>query len=190
LPPRTTNAVVARRAGAVLLALLAAASTNGAGAQETAEDTAAARPAIVSIVGRAERVALVDGGVLLEAKVDTGADSTSIDAGNIETFEREGEDWVRFETRTNADEVVTFERRIVDTVTILGAGDDRDERLVVEITLCVDDVHGDVEVNLADREGLEYRMLLGRDFLAANGLLVNVAERFIHEPRCDATVER
>lgn len=144
----------------------------------------------LSIIGRNEHVAISQADMLMQAKVDTGADSTSIDARLIERFERDDEAWVRFEVRTNNDEVVTFEREIVDTVRIIGAGDDAQERLVVDIDLCVGDVHRTVEVNLADRTGLEYRLLLGRGFLERGGFLVNVAQEFSHDPRCDEIVER
>jgi len=166
-------------------ALLALAVTGGVAVADEQEDRVP-----LTIVGRSERVAIVDGGVVMEAKVDTGADSTSIDARNQERFERDEDEWVRFEVRTNEGQVVTFERRIADTVTIIGAGDEKQERLVVEITLCVSDVSDVVEVNLADRTGLDYRLLLGREFLARNGFLVNVAQAYSHEPRCEDTVER
>lgn len=145
---------------------------------------------VLSIIGRNERVAIVDGGVVMQAKVDTGADSTSIDARQIEEFERDGAKWVRFETRTNDGKVVAFEREVIDTVTIIGAGDEKQERLVVNIALCVGDVQRDVEVNLANRTGLEYRLLLGRGFLENGGFLVNVAQEFSHDPRCSETMER
>ena len=145
---------------------------------------------VLSVIGRAERVALTDGGIIMEAKVDTGADSTSIDARKIERFQRDGEDWVRFEIRTNDGQVASLERRVVDTVTIVGAGEDREERLVVQIALCLADVQQNVEVNLADRSGLDYRLLLGREFLARGGFLVNVTQAFSHEPLCESVVER
>ena len=157
-------------------------------AQDDSDASDAAR--VLSVIGRTERVALADGGVIMQAKVDTGADSTSIDARKIEEFEREGDDWVRFEVRTNDDQVVTFEREIVDTVIIIGAGDEEQERFVVEIGLCVSDVQRDVEVNLADRSGLDYRLLLGRGFLEDGGFLINVAQEFSHEPQCPDLVER
>jgi hypothetical protein len=173
-------------ATALGLALAVACAAIGQKSSAASDDTSR----VLSIIGRNERVAIVDGGVVMQAKVDTGADSTSIDARQIEEFERDGEKWVRFETRTNADKVVTFEREVIDTVTIIGAGDEKQERLVVNIALCVGDVQRDVEVNLANRTGLEYRLLLGRGFLENGGFLVNVAQEFSHDPRCSETMER
>ncbi|NBB82270.1 MAG: ATP-dependent zinc protease [Alphaproteobacteria bacterium] len=178
--PRYPSAAV-RVAAALSIALPLAAGP--AAATET-------EPRSLSVIGSVERVALAEGGVTLEAKVDTGADSTSIDARGIERFDRDGGDWVRFEVRTNDGQSVTFERAVIDTVTIVGAGDEEQERLVVELGLCVADVYRDVEVNLADRSGLKYRLLLGRRLLEDGGFLVNVAQSFSHAPRCDAVVVR
>jgi len=167
------------------LSLLLSAATL-ARAQE--DDGPQRRP--LSIIGNAENVVLVDGGITMQAKIDTGADSTSIDARKIERFTRDGAEWVRFEVHTNSDQVVTFEREVVDTVTIVGAGDEDQERLVVAIGLCLGTVYREVETNLADRSGLDYRLLIGRGFLERGGFLVNVAQEFSVPPACKQTVER
>ncbi|NNU15733.1 ATP-dependent zinc protease [Parvularcula sp. ZS-1/3] len=143
----------------------------------------------LSIIGEVERVHLADAGLSFAARIDTGATSTSIDARNIEEFERDGDPWVRFEVRTNDDDSAALERKVVDRVDIVSAGDTEDERLVVELELCLSDVLRTVEVNLADRKGLNYRLLVGRDLLSDGGFLVNVAQKFSHEPTCDGIID-
>ncbi len=142
------------------------------------------------IIGRNTAVMFADGGFMLDAKVDTGADSTSVDARNIETFERDGEKWVRFEIVSNNDRNLTLERPIVSDVTIIQASGARQERYVVKLDLCVGDLLLPTEVNLANREGLDFRMLLGREFLIRGHFLVNPAEEFKAAPNCDDVVER
>ena len=44
-----------------------------------------------------EHVYISPPGILLTARIDTGATTSSIDARNIEPFERDGKRWVRFE---------------------------------------------------------------------------------------------
>ncbi len=133
---------------------------------------------------------LADGGFALDAKVDTGADSTSIDARNIEEFERDDERWVRFELLSNDERNVTVERKVIDTVTIVQASGSREERFVVELDLCVGNLLMTTEVNLANREGLDFRMLLGREFLVRGHYLVNPAEEYARNPACNDIVER
>lgn len=48
------------------------------------------------IIGKIERVRLVPPNVVLKARIDTGAKTTSIDAREITPFERDGKQWVRF----------------------------------------------------------------------------------------------
>lgn len=140
----------------------------------------------IRIVGRSTDVAILDEDIKITAKVDTGADSTSLDARNIEEFERGGEDWVRFETPLGDDgRSVMFERKIVKGVKILRSGSEGVRRHVVELSLCVGDFEHKTEVNLANRAGLQYRMLLGRGFLLKGHFLVNPAQDGAIKPACN-----
>ena len=48
------------------------------------------------IFGWVERVVLREAGFELKAKLDTGAETSSLDAVDIRRFKRGGESWVRF----------------------------------------------------------------------------------------------
>ncbi|MCA0978663.1 ATP-dependent zinc protease [Qipengyuania flava] len=139
----------------------------------------------LTVVGRVENVRLGPNGPQLKAKIDTGALSSSIDAQNIERFERDGDEWVRFDTKSNGGEALSFERPVVDTVRIKSASSEGQERPVVEMPLCIAGIVQTVRVTLADRTGLNYRFLVGRQALEKGNLLVNVKQAFSAEPRCD-----
>ncbi|HAC79533.1 MAG TPA: hypothetical protein DCG06_04500, partial [Deltaproteobacteria bacterium] len=51
------------------------------------------------VIGRSEKIRLLPENLVLEARVDTGATTSSIDAHDIETFKREGKTWMRFRVR-------------------------------------------------------------------------------------------
>ncbi|MFW5936983.1 MAG: RimK/LysX family protein, partial [Desulfosalsimonas sp.] len=51
------------------------------------------------LVGRIEKVRLTPPGRTFHARIDTGATTSSLDARDIETFERDGDDWVRFKIK-------------------------------------------------------------------------------------------
>ena len=54
-----------------------------------------------TLYGRYEYISLPEiGGEVLKAKMDTGALTASLSAKDIETFTRDGEDWVRFRLAT------------------------------------------------------------------------------------------
>ena len=48
------------------------------------------------IYGYLERAMLVEATLEMEAKLDTGADNSSLNATDLEFFDREGKPWVRF----------------------------------------------------------------------------------------------
>ncbi|MDN3516179.1 ATP-dependent zinc protease [Aquisalimonas lutea] len=136
-----------------------------------------------SIFGWTERVKLVDADMTLEAKLDTGAETSSLHAPDPEPFEKDGEDWVRFEVADDDGNEHTFERPVERTIRIRSASGVT-ERYVVELALCVGTVERTKEINLADREELSTRMLVGRNFMAGE-ILVDPGDEFTRDPACD-----
>ncbi len=129
---------------------------------------AATMPAKI-VIGRSEKIRLLPEDLVLDARVDTGATTSSIDAHDIETFERKGKTWLRFRVRdktSNTDKV--FERPRVRTVRIKNRaaeeniGKKYDRRPVVRLRACLDGHVQEIEVNLADRSRFAFPMLLGR----------------------------
>lgn len=137
--------------------------------------------------GWVERATIEPWGVTVKAKLDTGALTSSMHALDIERFEREGGDWVRFvvevkDERTGETVSRSFEREVYRTVRIRGAGG-RDERVVVRMKLCVGDRLLEEQFGLTDRGRMLYPVLLGRRTLAHLGP-VDALETFMQEPDC------
>ncbi|MEP1594240.1 MAG: RimK/LysX family protein, partial [Halieaceae bacterium] len=93
-----------------------------AGQQQTPERAMPITPACAPVasapgkmmVGRLESVWLEDFQLSLPARVDTGAETASLDARNIELFERDGDAWVRFEiVHPQSGEAISLERELV-----------------------------------------------------------------------------
>ncbi|TKB50692.1 ATP-dependent zinc protease [Ferrimonas sediminicola] len=120
------------------------------------------------VLGEVERVFVQETGMAFDARVDTGAESSSIDAQNITLFERDGKQWVRFEVpnRDNAEsQPKTVEARVIRTAQIKkGVVDDTQERPVILARLKLGDYVAETELNLNDRSHLDYPLLLGRKF--------------------------
>jgi hypothetical protein len=145
------------------------------------------------IVGWKEDVRIPALGITLAAKNDTGAESASLHAENVKAFEKDGDEWVRFDVvvAEDADEEAEFEQKTVryeapvaGTVLIKQKDDEEPERrYMVDLVLCMGDIHRKVEVNLADRSGFSTRLLLGREFLR-NAAMVDAGTTFLREPRC------
>ncbi|WP_447553481.1 retropepsin-like aspartic peptidase RloA3 [Vreelandella sp. EE22] len=125
--------------------------------------------------------------ITVKAKLDSGALTSSLDARDIELFEKEGEDWVRFRLQlddqqsgeTFSDEI---ERPLYREQTVRGAGGS-DDRPVVLLDICMGDTIYEEQFSLRDREEMIYPMLLGRRTISHLGLL-DVENTFLQSPNC------
>ena len=135
------------------------------------------------IIGHVEDVRVVAGDVTFKARIDSGAETSSLDVGDVVAFQRDGKPWVRFTAVNDAGRSLTLERPIVRTADVRRSGTATQRRYVVVIGLCLGRVFADAEVNLADRAGMTYRMLIGRRFLA-DRFLIDVAAADLTTPEC------
>lgn len=135
------------------------------------------------LVGELENIWIEPPGVSVVARMDTGATSSSVHANNLVRFERDGEDWVRFDLPLDSDdEPVTLERPIIRHARVLQQADpEGSRRPVVALRVRLGDVQDTFEFTLADRSHLENEWILGRNFLT-DVTLVDVSKRFV-QPR-------
>jgi len=152
---------------------------------QACEPSSDVRTIIVSsdklVVGEVERVWIDPPGAHIVARVDTGADSSSLHAEEMVEFERDGRRWVRFNVKLDS-EVVTIERPIKRFVRVLQQADpEGSRRPVVDLRLRLGNVTETVDFTLADRSHLNYEMLLGRNFLT-DVALVDVGKQFVQPP--------
>lgn len=133
------------------------------------------------VVGAAERVLLTDLGAILQARVDTGEAVSQLDARNIEFFERNGEEWVRFEV-IDPDSKAPIE---VERPRVRGsraAPEEGPRRPVVELRITMGALTQMAELALHDRQGMEFPLVVGRNVLR-DLMLVDVARKNITEPQ-------
>ncbi len=98
------------------------------------------------------------------AKLDTGADRSSIDARRVEQVDHSGRPHLRF--RVAAADGPLLERPAAGSVRVRRASSPTVERRIVHLELWLAGQRVEAEVSLADREGLDYPLLIGRDVLA------------------------
>lgn len=123
------------------------------------------KPARV-VVGWLEFARVEEEGLRMRAKLDTGADNSSINAKDIEEFFKEDVPWVRFTITNEEGKEVQLEKELVRTVRIRRHGGEPMQRHVVNLKIVLGKVSKVVEVNLADRDGFDIPLLIGRSFLA------------------------
>lgn len=109
---------------------------------------------------------------MLDAKLDTGADTSSLDAVNVKRVRYKGKSYVRFSIRNpETGELVSLRRPYVRTVRIRRHNGNHQRRRVVLMTVCLGNSERTIEVTLTDREYFDYPMLLGRSALAGLGVV-------------------
>ncbi len=131
------------------------------------------------VVGAVEWASIEPGPMRMEARIDTGAESTSIHAENIQLLERDGKRYVRFDLLDPATgKPVQVEHRFRRRVLIKQAGGEVERRYVVRMWVTLGATRARVDVNLTDRDNFEYPLLIGRNFLTDN-MIVDVSQHHV-----------
>ncbi|WP_303289102.1 RimK/LysX family protein [Marinobacter sp. SS5-14b] len=136
------------------------------------------------VVGEVEKLFLADPGIVYTARIDSGAETSSIHARNVKRFERDGGNWVRFEVPVpgaESEQWVTMEKEVSRRVKIIqSAADEAERRVVVELQFAIGDHQQVAEFTLADRTNLTYEVLIGRNVLR-DVMLIDVGKEFATE---------
>lgn len=135
-------------------------------------------------VGRREKVWIEPLQMLLPARIDTGAETASLDARNIEEFERNGNAWVRFDiVHPETGEAISMESEIVRFVRILQSSADKPERrAVIELGIVIGTIRQEAEFTLSNRSHLDFQVLVGRNILR-DLMIVDVGQSNIALPK-------
>jgi hypothetical protein len=133
--------------------------------------------------GWVEKAVLYPQGIVIHAKLDTGAKTSSLHAPDPEYITRDGEDWVRISVTNKNIETVMVEAPVVRNSKIKRHFGESQTRPVILLDLCIGDVRKTVEVNLVDRAGMNYQLLVGRNFLKGS-LLIDSGATYMLSPGC------
>jgi hypothetical protein len=120
------------------------------------------------VVGGLEEIWLSAVEMPIIARIDTGVQTSSLDVRNIESFERDGKPWVRFEIiDPRTEEPLQVERKIRRTIGIVqNGGSESMRRPVVRMGIVIGDISEKAEFALAERTHEGYQALIGRSILS------------------------
>jgi len=110
----------------------------------------------------------------IKAKVDTGARTSCLHAFLLESFERNGEPWVRFDIHPiqgHTDEAIRCEAPVLERRLVRDSGGHEELRYVIKTVITINDMAIDAEVTLTDRDTMKFRVLLGRTALRVHFLV-------------------
>lgn len=119
----------------------------------------------------------------LRAKIDTGASTSALHASDIQPFQHEGEDWVRFTAHLG----VLMHRRcrceapVVAVKKIKSSNGHTQVRYMIRTDLTLGDRTWPVNFTLTCRKAMRYRVLLGAKALIDGQLVVNPALSYIQD---------
>ncbi len=142
-------------------------------------------------IGEIEWAFVEPGNVVLEARVDTGAETSSIHAEDIQLIEKDGKRWVRFSLMHPETNVkIPLERRLHRRILVKQKiGDVQDRRYVIRMWVTLGGSRVWLDVSLSDREDFEFPLLIGRNMLMDN-FVVDISQRHsLPKPSPDAEVQ-
>ncbi|MEM9255774.1 MAG: ATP-dependent zinc protease [Pseudomonadota bacterium] len=132
------------------------------------------------VVGELEEVWLPSLNLALPARIDTGAETASLDARDIELFERNGRRWVRFAIiDPETGDLIPLERRVNRMVQIIQSNSAEPERrAVIKMGITIGHINQTAEFTLSNRSHLDYQVLIGRNILQ-DVMVVDVSRKNI-----------
>lgn len=119
------------------------------------------------VIGWREWVALPALGITtIKVKVDSGARSSSLHAFDVKTFDREGMQWVRFKVhplQRSREKIVVVEALVLEYRSVKSSSGIAKMRPVIITQVELLGERWPVELTLASRDNMGFRMLLGRE---------------------------
>ena len=123
-----------------------------------------------------EKVYIEPGKQTLDGRIDTGANSTSLDAPDLEVVNEDGQDWATF--KINGKPVRS---KVVNYVLIKQHGAASQRRPVIMLKVTLGNVTQAVPTTLTDRSNFKYKILIGVNFLKDH-FIVDVSRKYVLIP--------
>lgn len=117
----------------------------------------------------------------IKAKIDTGARTSSLHAFDVEEFQLNGREWVRFSIhpwQRSAEDAAQVSLPVHDRRTVRSSSGHVEHRLVVLMDIVLVDTTTTVEITLSRRDEMGFRMLIGRQALR-QGFVVDSSRSYL-----------
>ncbi len=120
----------------------------------------------------------------IRAKIDTGARTSALHVDAQWRFVEGGAPWVGFRLTPGLHDPAAIESvaQVLDERVVRDSGGKRSTRVFLHTQLALAGCERDIEINLTDRAGMRFPMLLGRTAIAGM-FMVDPAVSFLHGRR-------
>ncbi|MDZ7714960.1 MAG: RimK/LysX family protein [Balneolaceae bacterium] len=143
-------------------------------------------PDDLDTIGRLEHINFPEWDIFeINAKIDTGAYTSSLHCHHIERFEKEGKDYVRFNLLDPSHETYNdrlFELPVYKVKSVKSSNGEAEERIIIEALIELMNKRIKAELSLTDRSEMRHPVLIGRK-LIKNQFLVDVSKKYISQKK-------
>ena len=137
--------------------------------QVAADQTPKKHP--LGIIGAVEPIYFLPMKTPFQARIDTGAKTSSIDTENQNYFERDGEEWVGFDLlNRSSGEKYHFDKKIIKQRTIRRI-ENNENRTIVMMDVKFGGKVIKTQFSLAERDKFDYQALVGRNILTGRAIV-------------------
>ncbi len=138
----------------------------------------------LKIIGRLERIDFPEWDLFdIDAKIDTGAYTSSLHCHHIEPFSKKGRSFVRFNLLDPSHATYNeknLELPVHATKSIKSSNGSTEQRYIVKTIIRLLDKEFKAELSLADRSEMRYPVLLGRKLINKR-FLVDVSKKYLSD---------
>jgi len=120
----------------------------------------------------------------LQVRVDTGAKTSSLHVDNIQTIQKSGKPWIKFDLHPdmyNLADVISCEAPLHDIRRIKSSNGESEQRYVIRTEIEIIGQTWDIDITLSNRADMTYLMLLGRESMGSR-VLVDPSQTFVAKP--------
>ena len=117
----------------------------------------------------------------IKGKIDTGAKTSSLHAFNIKNFYIEDVEYVSFDIhplQKNQKFTRSCVARVVDRRMVSDSSGRKEKRFVIKSDLTIGKKTAHIEITLANRDSMTFKMLLGREAIKKLGVIVDIAKSY------------
>lgn len=138
----------------------------------------------LKIIGRLERIDFPEWDLFdIDAKIDTGAYTSSLHCHHIEPFSKKGRSFVRFNLLDPSH--TTYNEKLLElpvhaTKSIKSSNGSTEQRYIIKTIIRLLDKEFKAELSLADRSEMRYPVLLGRKLINKR-FLVDVSKKYLSD---------